>query len=352
MFREQNLQVDPRVLYIALFIIILLGIQMLSYIVNLLLVSFILTLMLVPPTVWLKQKGLSHAAAVSVLTVIAIICVAALAAMCYVSFSMVVSDLPMYQTELNLRIAELSAMIGVEATSIDALVGSTINIGETLQMLFSSAMEAGEIAIYVFFIGVTTFFMLLESENMPERIKQLVGGDPQKERQVTRMSQYIIDFMIVRTETNAIHGLVFGTSLWVMGVHGAPLWGLLTFALGYIPYIGLIMASIPAILFAYIQFGMWGAVAVIVIVCALNLIVENPVFSYLASRKFEMPAIIVILSVIFWGWLLGVPGMFFSVPITMLMMIAFQWSDDLRSINTLLGVSHLFEEDPAAEKQG
>jgi predicted PurR-regulated permease PerM len=211
-------------------------------------------------------------------------------------------------------------------------------------MLFSSAMQAGEMALYVFFIAVTTFFMLLESEKMPGRITRLMGGDTQKAVQVSRMSQYIIDFLIVRTETNAIHGIVFGSSLWILGVHGAPAWGLLTFLLGYIPYIGLIMASIPAILFAYIQFGVWGAVAVIAIVCALNLIIENPVFSFLASRKFEMPAIVVILSVIFWGWLLGIPGMFFSVPITMLVMIAFHWSDDLRGINTLLGVSHLFEE--------
>jgi len=51
------------------------------------------------------------------------------------------------------------------------------------------------------------------------------------------------------------------------------------------------------------------------VVCILNLIVENPVFSWLAARKFEIPALVVILSVIFWGWLLGLAGMLFSRPV-------------------------------------
>jgi AI-2 transport protein TqsA len=83
--------------------------------------------------------------------------------------------------------------------------------------------------------------------------------DPEKLSEISRMSQYIIDFLIVRTETNVVHGVLFGGALWVMGVHAAVVWGLLTFLLGYIPYIGLIVAAIPAIFFAYIQFGRVGS---------------------------------------------------------------------------------------------
>ncbi len=122
------------------------------------------------------------------------------------------------------------------------------------------------------------------------------------------MSGFVIDFIVVRTETNLVHGLLFGGILAIMGVHAAILWGILTFILGYIPYFGLVIAAIPAIFFAWLQFGFWGAVAVIALVCILNLIVENPVFSWLAARKFEIPALVVILSVIFWGWLLGIAG--------------------------------------------
>ena len=149
---------------------------------------------------------------------------------------------------------------------------------------------------------------------------------------------------VVRTETNFIHGLLFGGFLGIIGVHGAILWGVLTFLLGYIPYIGLFIAAIPAIFFAWLQFGIPGALAVIVAVGVLNLLVENPIYSFLAARKFEMPALVVIISVIFWGWLLGLVGMLFSIPFTLLLLLVFEMVEELRWINVALGVSHLFEE--------
>jgi predicted PurR-regulated permease PerM len=160
---------------------------------------------------------------------------------------------------------------------------------------------------------------------------------------------YVTDFMVVRTETNFIHGLLFGGFLGLIGVHGAILWGVLTFLLGYIPYIGLLIAAIPAIFFAWLQFGIPGALAVIIVVGILNLLVENPIYSFLAARKFEMPALIVIISVIFWGWLLGLVGMLFSIPFTLLLLLIFEIVDDLRWINVALGVNHLFEDPKKAD---
>jgi predicted PurR-regulated permease PerM len=58
-----------------------------------------------------------------------------------------------------------------------------------------------------------------------------------------------------------------------------------------------------------------------------------------------MPALVVILSVIFWGWLLGLVGMLFSVPFTLLLLLVFEMADELRWINVTLGVSHLFEPE-------
>jgi len=351
MVPDTGKQIDRIVVYLALFLIIILGIHMIANIVNILVLSVIVTLMLIPAMNWLKDRGLPDLAAVTVITIAACLCILALLLMAFWSFGILIHDLPLYQEQLNLRIAEISAFV----SSSEGLNAGTFalprpDLTGIVQMVASSVISIGEGILYLFFIGVATFFLLLEAPKIPARLAHIMEGEPEKLVQISQMSRYIIDFMIVRTETNVVHGIVFGGTLWVMGVHAAFTWGLLTFLLCYIPYIGLILAAIPAILFAYIQFGVWGAVAVIALVCVLNLVVENPVFSYLASRKFEVPAIIVLLSVIFWGWLLGVLGMFFSVPITLLVMILFQSSDDLKKINVLLGVSHLFEErgGPAA----
>jgi len=346
---EQKHYISPLVIYTALFIIIILGARMMSYIVNILLISLLLTLMLLPAMAWLKQRGLSDIHAVVVLTIGACLCLVILLLIILWSLGILAQDLPAYQAQLNGRLETYAAMLGTDPGSAANRIASTLDLTAIFKVLISSALQIGEAILFIFFVGVTTCFMLLEVPKIPGRLSRFRGADPEVFQQVRRMSRFIIDFMIVRTETNAIHGILFGGSLWLMGVHAAPAWGLLTFLLGYIPYIGLVVAALPAILFAFIQFGIWGAVAVIALVCVLNLIVENPVFSWLASRRIEVPPQIVILSVIFWGWLLGVPGMFFAVPITLLVLMAFQCNNDLRAINTLLGVEHIVEpEQPEA----
>jgi len=336
--------IERTLLIIALFLVICIAIKMTAYIVNILIISLILTLLALPVLNLLKMRGMSHGAAVTVVTVAAALCILVLVLLTVYSFNVLVADLPLYQAEFNQRISEMTAFLDHHGIEAGSLLPSSLNLNAVMEMVMSSALGIGDTLLYVFFIAVTTLFLLLEAPHLTARAEKLLINEPEKLRQMAGMSRYVIDFMIVRTETNLVHGLLFWGILSLMGVHAAVLWGILTFILGYIPYLGLVIAAVPAIFFAYLQFGVWGAGAVVAVVCVLNLIVENPVFSYLASRRFEIPAIIVILSVIFWGWLLGLPGMLFSVPITLMALILIQGSDELRWVNVLLGVSHLFEE--------
>ena len=336
--------IEHSLLLIALLFIICIAIKMSAYIVNILIISCILTLLSLPVMNLLKRRGMSHGAAVTVVTAAAALCILVLILLTVYSFHVLMADLPLYQAELNARVVEITSMLNTHGLDAGSLLPSSFNLDAIVEMAMSSALSIGDTLLYVFFIAVTTIFMLLEAPHGTDRIQKMLRDEPEKLRQMSSMSRYVIDFIIVRTETNLVHGILFGGILSLMGIHAAMLWGILTFILGYIPYLGLVIAAVPAIFFAYLQFGVWGAVAVIAVVCALNLIVENPVFSYLASRRFEIPAIVVILSVIFWGWLLGLTGMLFSVPITLMALILIQSSDELRWVNVLLGVSHLFED--------
>ena len=137
----------------------------------------------------------------------------------------------------------------------------------------------------------------------------------------------------------------------VLGVLAVVWFVVVTWQLWLLVFIGLVIASIPAIFFAWLQFGLPGAAAVIAAVVVLNLPVENPVYSFLSARKFEMPALIVVISVIFWGWLMGLVGMLFSIPFTLLLLLLFEVVDELRWINVTLGVHHLFEDKKVQKNQ-
>lgn len=329
-------------IFLALTAVIISGVRMMGSTITIILVALVLTMLLYPATRWLRSKGLPHVAAVSVVTLIAALCLVVILFLTLFSFDMIVTGLPQYQSELDQRLAGIAAFFSAQGISMNALISGIPNLESLIPALLSSLKNIGQDIMDLFFIAVTTFFMLLEAPRAIERVESLLNGEPEKLRHLSRMSGYVIDFIVVRTETNLIHGVLFGGALSLMGVHGAILWGILTFVLGYIPYFGLVIAAIPALFFAWLQFGMWGVVAVVAVVCILNLIVENPVFSWLAARKFEIPALVVIISVIFWGWLFGLAGMLFSVPFTLMLLTLVQFSDDLCWINTLIGADTLF----------
>lgn len=332
----------------ALILFLIIGLQVTAYIINLLVVSLILTILALPAMDFLRKKGIPDRLAVALITVVAGVIILSMLLLTMHSFQLLIQDIPLYQVELNQRLAELYSLlekIGIEPASLSL---SSFNLSDIVSFIEPYALSLGNVALYLFFIMVTTYFALLEAPRLSGRLETVFGESVESRFGFKRMSRLMIEFVIVRTEANLIHGTLFGLSLWVMGIHAALLWGVLTFILTFIPYIGLLIAAIPALFFAWLQYGIWGAVAVIVIVILLNAIVENPVLAYIASRRFDLPPLVVILSLIIWGWILGIGGMIFAIPITLLLLILAQCNKETRWINTLLGVDQLFAEETGA----
>ena len=336
--------VERSLLMIALIFIIIIAAKETAYLVSLFLMAIIITMLASPTLFWLKKKGLSDFAATLVITLVACLIILGFICLTALSVNTVISDLPQYQQNLNTRLGDISAMIAPFELSSVVSKHNSLDLGQLSSLGINGAMTLADTVMFLFFVGVLTFFMLLKVPRIAAHFEGPQGKESQTLHNLYRMTGYVTDFIVVRTETNFIHGVLFGGFLGIIGVHGAILWGVLTFLLGYIPYFGLLIAAVPALFFAWLQFGIPGAVAVIIAICILNLIVENPVMSYLTARKFEMPALLVLISVIFWGWLLGLVGMLFAVPFSLIGLLVIQSTDELRWINTTLGVEHLFIE--------
>jgi AI-2 transport protein TqsA len=336
-------QVERSLLIIALLFIIIIAVKMTSYIVSMFLMALILTMLGIPAQFWLKKKGLSSFAATMVVTLAAVLIILGFIGLTALSLNTLISDLPMYQQDLNTRISDIATFLAPYGLSKIVTEPPSIDLGQAFSYGVGAGLSLADGLMFLFFVAVLTFFMLLEAPGISAHLEGHFGKESHTIHHLTQMIGYIIDFIVVRTETNFIHGVLFGGFLGLIGVHGAILWGTLTFLLGYVPYFGLVIAAVPAIFFAWLQFGMPGAIAVIVAIMILNMVVENPILSYLTARKFEMPALLVLISVIFWGWLLGLVGMLFAIPFTLMGLLIFQLSDELRWINVALGVDHLFK---------
>ncbi len=336
--------VERSLLMIALILVILIAVKTISYIVSMFLMAIILTMLATPALFWLKKKGLSDLSATLVISLVACLAILGVIGLTALSVNTLISDLPQYQQDLDTRMNDFAAMLAPFGLSSIASKPPSLDTGQICTIGMGGVASLGDAIAFLFFTGMLTFFMLLGLAGMAAHLEEHPGKESHIIYNLSRMTGYVIDFIVVRTEANFILGVLSGGFLGIIGVHGAILWGVLTFLLGFIPYFGLIIATVPAIFFAWLQFGVPGAVAVIAAVCFLNFIVDNPVLSYLTARKFEMPVLLVLVSVIFWGWMLGLVGMIFAVPFTLMGLLLLQISEELRWINGALGVDHLFSE--------
>ena len=140
----------------------------------------------------------------------------------------------------------------------------------------------------------------------------------------------------IKTIVIIITGILIYFSLSIIGLDHAIMWGLIAFLLNYIPNIGSIIASIPAILIALIQFNIYYALTVGLVYLIVNIVMGSIIEPKYLGKELGLSTLIIFLSLIFWGWLLGPVGMLLSVPLTMIVKIALESNDDTRWIAILL----------------
>lgn len=143
--------------------------------------------------------------------------------------------------------------------------------------------------------------------------------------------------MAIKTWMSLATGIAVFILLAIVGVNYAVLWGLLTFFLNYVPNIGSIIAAIPAVLLALIQLGFVKSVIVAAGFVVINLLMGNVIEPRFMGRGLGLSTLVVFLSLIFWGWVLGPVGMLLSVPLTMTAKIALDSREETRWLAILLG---------------
>jgi predicted PurR-regulated permease PerM len=150
-------------------------------------------------------------------------------------------------------------------------------------------------------------------------------------------SRKINRYLAIKTMTSLATGIIVAIVLGIMGVDFPMLWGLLAFLLNFIPTIGSIIAAVPPVLLAMVQFNQGMAVGVAVLYTAVNMIIGNFLEPRFMGKGLGLSPLVVFLSLLFWGWLLGTIGMFLSVPLTMTVKIICDTRDDTKWVGVLLG---------------
>lgn len=180
-------------------------------------------------------------------------------------------------------------------------------------------------------------FMLFEAAGLPRKLERAFGIREDYLGRLSKARQEIQRYLRIKTLVSLGTGLLVMSWVGLLGVDFPVLWGLVAFLLNYIPTLGSILASVPAVLIALVEFGVGRALLVGLGYLVVNMAIGNFAEPQLMGRKFGLSAMVVFLSLLFWGWVWGPLGMLLSVPLTMVLKIILENTREFRWLAELLG---------------
>jgi predicted PurR-regulated permease PerM len=197
--------------------------------------------------------------------------------------------------------------------------------------------ELGSALSNMVLILLTVVFILLEASSFPVKLRAVSGHPEQVFPQFTRFVVDIERYMVIKTLISLATGLLVGIWLTILGVDFPILWGFLAFLLNYVPSVGSTIAAIPAVLLALIQLGIGSAGMAIAGYMVVNFILDGVVSTRLMGQRLGLSTLVVFLSLVFWGSLLGPVGMVLCIPLTMTLKFACENNKGTQWIAVLLG---------------
>lgn len=325
-------------LTMAAFVVVVAGMRAAESILVPFLVAVFLAVIGAPPLFWLKRKGVPGPLAV-VLVILGLVGVGlVLAALVGTSLRNFSDNLPFYQERLQeemTRVRSWLASLGVETPG--ELIAQVVNPGAAMQLAGRLLTGLGGALTNAFLIALTVVFILLETASFPAKLRVAVGDPAARFPHFGGFAEKLRRYLAIKTVVSLGTGAVVAAWLAILGVDFPLLWGLLAFLFNYVPNIGSIIAAIPAVLLGFIQFGLSRALLAALGYVVVNVVLGNIVEPKWMGQGLGLSTLVVFLSLVFWGWVLGPVGMILSIPLTMTVKIALESNADTRWIAVLLG---------------
>lgn len=322
----------------ASFVILVAGMRAASSILVPFLLSVFIAIICAPPLFWMQRKGVPNTLAVLSILVGIMALGFLLAAFVGTSLNDFSRALPVYEKRLSEMTAALVSWLrGLGLEISGQVLTDYFDPGKAMKMAANALTRLSGLLTNVFMILLTVIFILLEASGFPKKLRNALNDPEESFDRFSNFTESVNRYLALKT----IFSLATGVAIWIwlaiLGVDFALLWGLVAFLLNYVPNIGSIIAAIPAILLALIQLGVGPA-----LLTCLGYVVVNVIFGSILEPKFMgrglgLSTLVVFLSLVFWGWVLGPVGMVLSVPLTMIVKIALESSDDTHWIAVMLG---------------
>lgn len=297
---------------------------------------------------WLMKKGVAGKVSVLLVILLFMFVFVGTAVLFASSLLQLSGRMPSYENQLQGILNSISTYLPASGVSFESILQDIAAFAFRVSgSIVTGALNAGSTIVLIF---ITTTFLLLDAAGAPKKVEKEVEGQPVHLSRFAELSGTVVNYMLLRTETNLVGGVGVVILLFIGGIDFAILWGLLFFLFGYIPYLGFYLAAIPPMLLGLFEYGLIGAVGVLVAITIVNALVENVIFPSLAGKGLKLSPTIVFLSLFYWSYVLGTAGALIAVPLTMVVKLVLESSRDTRLMAKLMESSG--DRDQSEESTG
>lgn len=306
-----------------------------------LLAAFIATIA-ATPMFWLQRKGIPEAFSLPAVMIAMIFIVVLLGALVAQSASAFSAKLPFYQERLLFLQSEFIAIVepliqplGIRIDIQSILANFSPN--SALELAATTLARLGGVLSNSFLIILTVIFILAEAASFPRKLSDILKNPDRDLPHFAKFAENVNRYIAIKTSVSVITGVIVTTFLWILGVDFPILWGLLAFLLNYVPTIGSIIAAVPPLLLALIQIGPGAAGIVAIGFLTINVVMGNAIEPRFMGKGLGLSTLVVFLSLVVWGWVLGPVGMLLSVPLTMTVKIGLEANPNTQWFAHMLG---------------
>lgn len=354
MTEQNNSQQGIRFLVIAAALVIIIGgINQAQSVLVSFLVAVFFAIIGTPPVLWLERKRIPSVVAVLLVVAGMITILLIVGAIVSASINSFYTELPVYQTRLQEQVSAFQSFLATKGIrGMDKVLLGFVNPGAVMSLTARLLAGLGSALSNIVLILLTVAFILFEASSFPVKLRAVLGDPQQAFPQFTRFVGDIERYMVIKTLISLATGVLIGIWLSILGVDFPILWGFLAFLLNYVPNVGSTVAAIPAVLLALIQLGIGSAVMATAGYMAVNFILDNVIETRLMGRRLGLSTLVVFLSLVFWGSLLGPVGMVLCIPLTMTLKFACENNKGTQWIAVLLGPEAPTECIPPVSKKG
>ena len=332
---EVNTIVQSPIVKIAAAVIIIAGLIAAKAIVLPILLAVFITILTSPLLLWLEDKGLNSAFALMGVIVLLVSAMTLLGLLLSASLNDFSSNLPLYEAKLKDTISIVLNLIHQEGFEFsNASVIELINPSKMALFASDIIKGFGTALTNGFMVLLLVIFMLAEATVFPLKI-QAINVDASSH--VNAFLMNVKRYMQIKSIFSFITGLLVYVCLLIIGLDYALVWAVFAFLLNFVPNIGSIIAAVPAVLLALVQLGLMGALEVSIVFVVVNVVLGSILEPKYMGKGLGLSTLVVFISLLFWGWVFGPVGMLLSIPLTIMLKLAFQVNPDTQWIAILMG---------------